>query len=509
MSDELIFSDNLSEITAAPQGEPWKILLVDDEPDVHKVTEIVLRNFTFENRPLKILNAYSGEEGKRLLSQHSDIAVALIDVVMESDDAGLNLVDYIRNYDKNSRIRLVLRTGQPGQAPEEQVIHRYDIHDYKDKTELTRTKLHTLLYSTLRSFRDICIIEQQRDSLKLVINAVTEVNESSTLKRFASAVLEQLVGLLHIRPNTLYCTIQPIGRSPSKLHVLAATGSMLPLMDEVDIQQIPDIPRNALLDAFASQSSLYCDNYFVGYYGATGDSSKLLYVELDHPLDADTKQLLEIYCSNVAATYHTLVLKEDVEATQRELIYMLGEAVEKRSKETGGHVKRVALISELLAKASGLSVYESNAIKLASPLHDLGKIAIPDSILNKKGTLDAHEWTIMKTHAELGEQMLQLSQKPLFSLASIIAGQHHEKWDGSGYPRGLKGDAIHVAGRITALADVFDALNNARCYKAAWPIEDTLNLIKQERGRHFDPTLVDLLFLHLDKILSICEEYPD
>lgn len=509
MSDELIFSDDPSEPTTFVQGTPWKILLVDDEPDVHKVTEIVLRNFSFENRPLKILNAFSGEEGKQLLAQHNDIAVALIDIVMESDDAGLNLVDYIRNHDKNSRIRLVLRTGQPGQAPEEQVIHQYDIHDYKDKTELTRTKLHTLMYSTLRSYRDICLIEQQRDSLKLVIHAVTEVNESGTLKRFASAVLEQLVGLLHIRPNTLYCTIQPMSGKAGKMHVLAATGEMSPFMDEIDIEQIPITPRQALLDAMASQSSIYCDNYFVGYYGATGGSSKLLYVELNHTLDSDTKQLLEIYCSNVAATYHTLVLKEDVEATQRELIYMLGEAVEKRSKETGGHVKRVALISELLARASGLSIHESTAIKLASPLHDLGKIAIPDNILNKRGTLDSHEWAIMKTHAELGEQMLQLSNKPLFNLASVIAGQHHEKWDGSGYPRGLKGNDIHIAGRITALADVFDALNNERCYKAAWPIEDTLNLIKQERGRHFDPTLVDLLFLHLEKILSICEDYPD
>lgn len=509
MSDELIFSDfDEIEVEQTPQ-EPWKILLVDDEPDVHKVTEIVLRNFSFESRPLEILNAYSGEEAKQILLANPDIAVSLVDVVMESDDAGLHLVEHIREDMNNSRIRLVLRTGQPGQAPEEEVIQKYDIHDYKDKTELTRTKLHTLLYSTLRSYRDICLIEQQRDSLKLVISAITEVNESNTLKRFASAVLEQMVGLLHIRPNTLYCTIQTLDNADGKLHVLAATGSMAPLMDEVDISSLPLTPRQAIMDAMATQGSIHTDNFYVGYWGAPGGSSKLLYVELAEDLDADTRQLLEVYCSNVASTYHTLVLKEDVEVTQRELIYMLGEAVEKRSKETGGHVKRVALISEVLARASGISDFDAKQIKLASPLHDLGKIAIPDNILNKPGKLDAHEWTIMQTHAELGAQMLKLSNKPLFNLASVIAGEHHEKWDGSGYPRGLKGEGIHIAGRITALADVFDALNNKRCYKDAWPLEDTLDLIREQKGKQFDPSLVDLLFLHLDKILEICKQYPD
>lgn len=509
MSDELVFNDVQTEDVPITTGEPWTVLVVDDEPDVHKVTEIVLRNFTFEGRPLHIIKALSGEEGIQKLSEHDNIAVALIDVVMESDHAGLHLVEYIRKDKKNNRIRIVLRTGQPGQAPEEEVIQRYDIHDYKDKTELTRTKLHTLLYSTLRSYRDICTIEQQRDSLRLVLNAITAVNESSTLKRFASAVLEQLIGLLHIRPNTLYCAVQTLEDMPGKLHILAATGNMTTLTDEIELDAIPEAPRQALTDALVTQSSIHTQNYYVGYYTAPAGSSKLLYVELTQELDHDARQLLEVYCANVAATYHTLVLKEDVEVTQRELIYMLGEAVEKRSKETGGHVKRVALISELLAKAAGLSNSEAKYIKLASPLHDLGKIAIPDNILNKPGKLDAHEWAIMQTHAELGEHMLQLSNKPLFNLAAIIAGQHHEKWDGSGYPRALKGTDIHIAGRITALADVFDALNNSRCYKPAWPLEQTLELIQNQKGKHFDPSLVDLLFLHLDKIQEICLEYPD
>ena len=141
---------------------PWHILVVDDEAGVHQVTEMVLREFKFDGRAIKITNAYSAKEGRQIMSTEDDIALAIVDVVMESDDAGLELVRHIREDLKNHYTRLVLRTGQPGQAPEEHVIINYDVDDYKDKTELTSNKLITLLYATLRSYRDICVIDQHR-----------------------------------------------------------------------------------------------------------------------------------------------------------------------------------------------------------------------------------------------------------------------------------------------------------------------------------------------------------
>ncbi len=198
-------------------------------------------------------------------------------------------------------------------------------------------------------------------------------------------------------------------------------------------------------------------------------------------------------------------LNEEIIDTQRELILTLGEICETRSHETGMHVVRVAEFSFRLAQLVGCD--DAELIKQASPMHDIGKVAIPDHILNKPGKLDPEEWEIMKTHSELGYNMLSVSQRPLLNMAAIIAHQHHEKWDGSGYPRKLKGEEIHIAGRITAIADVFDALSYERCYKAAWDLDRILDLLKEERGRHFDPHLIDLFFDNLDGFVEQHQQY--
>lgn len=198
-------------------------------------------------------------------------------------------------------------------------------------------------------------------------------------------------------------------------------------------------------------------------------------------------------------------LNQEIIDTQRELILTLGEICETRSHETGLHVVRVAEFSYLMATLAGCD--EAELIKNASPMHDLGKVAIPDHILNKPGKLDADEWEIMKTHSELGYQMLSVSHRPLLNMAAIIAHQHHEKWNGTGYPQGLAGDDIHIAGRITAIADVFDALSYERCYKPAWELEPILRLLKEQRGAHFDPQLIDLFFDNLDSFLEQHQRY--
>ena len=199
------------------------------------------------------------------------------------------------------------------------------------------------------------------------------------------------------------------------------------------------------------------------------------------------------------------LLNQEIITTQRELIFTVGEICETRSHETGLHVKRVAEYSFLLATLCGCQ--EAELIRQASPMHDIGKVAIPDHILNKPGKLDSDEWEIMKTHSSLGFEMLSVSQRPLLLMAATIAHEHHEKWNGEGYPRGLAGEAIDIAGRITAVADVFDALSSERCYKVGWDLDKILLYFDQERAKHFDPTLVDLLFEHLDQFIEIREEY--
>lgn len=209
------------------------------------------------------------------------------------------------------------------------------------------------------------------------------------------------------------------------------------------------------------------------------------------------------------AVRHDITDKKEIEEIQKEIIFTMGSIGESRSKETGNHVKRVAEYSKLIALKYGLHESEAEMLRQASPMHDIGKLGIPDSILKKPGRLSDEERVIMNTHSELGYNMLNNSSRPLLKTASIVAYEHHEKWDGSGYPQGLIGENIHIYGRITALADVFDALGSERVYKKAWSDEKIFELFKKEKGRHFDPKLVEIFFDNLDEFLKIRESFKD
>ena len=208
--------------------------------------------------------------------------------------------------------------------------------------------------------------------------------------------------------------------------------------------------------------------------------------------------------------YHEIEdLNEEIENTQKEVVFTMGTLGEFRSHETGLHVRRVALYSKILAKYYGLNAKETDLIFHAAPMHDIGKIAIADAILNKPGKLDADEFEIMKNHAKLGYEMINNSDRPLLMAASIIAHEHHEKWDGSGYPRGLRREEIHIYGRITALADVFDALGSKRVYKSAWSDEQIFSYLKEQSGKQFDPLLINIFFDNIDEILAVRSRLQD
>ncbi len=202
-------------------------------------------------------------------------------------------------------------------------------------------------------------------------------------------------------------------------------------------------------------------------------------------------------------------LTKEIEETQKEIVFTMGAIGESRSKETGNHVKRVAEYSRILALGIGMSKKEADLLKEASPMHDIGKVGIPDSILNKPGKLSPKEREIMDRHTILGYEMLKHSKRELLRAAATVAYEHHEKWDGSGYPRGLQGEEIHIYGRITAVADVFDALGSDRVYKKAWADEEIFALFQKERGRHFDPKLVDAFFEKIDAIYEVRRRFAD
>lgn len=196
--------------------------------------------------------------------------------------------------------------------------------------------------------------------------------------------------------------------------------------------------------------------------------------------------------------------------TEREIAYRLGRAAESRDQETGGHIRRMSRYTARLAELYGLPPAEVQLLLEAAPLHDLGKVGIPDAVLLKPGHLTAQELTVMRRHPELGGAMLDDSDEfPLLAAGRIIALQHHERYDGDGYPAGLTGDEIHIYGRLVAVADVFDALTSQRVYKPAFPLDEALDLMRQGKGSHFDPAIVDLLLANIDDFLAIRDEHVD
>ena len=226
------------------------------------------------------------------------------------------------------------------------------------------------------------------------------------------------------------------------------------------------------------------------------------------------KEQLELAVQERTAALNEAVAKltrsqQDLRNSQEETIYRLARAAEFRDDETGQHLQRMSRYCQLIARRIGLDEATCELLRIASPMHDVGKLGIPDRILLKPGRLTPDEFTIMKGHAEIGYRILVGSDAVPLKMAATIAHTHHEKWDGNGYPRGLKGEDIPLHGRIAAIADVFDALTSARPYKPAWSLEDALQLMRTNRGTHFDPTLVDVFFEALPEVLQIRERFVD
>jgi response regulator RpfG family c-di-GMP phosphodiesterase len=489
---------------------PWKVLIVDDEPEVHQVTRLVLANFSFSDRPLQLFSAYSSVEAESLLREHTDTAVVLLDVVMETEQAGLNLVRAIRGRLDNHFVRIVLRTGQPGQAPEHEVVATYDINDYKEKTELTAQKLSTTLYAALRAYRDMRTIEASRRGLELVIKASSEVFSHHHPQHFASVVLTKLGELIGVEGGALCCRIaHPNGILPEHFQVTAASGDFARYLSGNAEEKLPAHMVQSLHRAFSKKQHVFSDDHYVLHFSDSDASEALLYVGEAHQLDAHAHQLMRVFCSNVAIAYENLHLNQELFDSQLDMLYLLAGAAETRSRETANHVRRVGILAAMLGRLHGLDETTCELLNYAAPLHDIGKIGIPDAILNKPGPHTPEETKVMRTHAELGAKLLSGSRRPVFQLAAQIALTHHENFDGSGYPHALAGEDIPIAGRITALADVFDALGSQRCYKDPWPDDAIRAYITEQRGRKFDPALTDLLFDNWGEVVALRQDLPD
>jgi len=332
MTDDLVFSDEHPEPAVRRSALPWQVMVVDDEPAVHEVTKLVMSGFEMDGRPLQFTHCHSAQEARKVLAERSDIALILLDVVMETEHAGLDLARYIREELRNLNVRIVLRTGQPGQAPEEQVIRDYDINDYKEKTDLTRRKLITVFYAGLRAYRDLMRIEQARRGLRRSIEAISQVYESRDLRSFASAVLEQVNFLLDLNGEGLCASrmsAYTANTHNGHIKVLAATQAYAGLLVDEQVSNLPVQVQEAFQRAMQEKTSHYGQLHYAGYFRTKAGSESMIYMEFPEPASEAARELLEIFSSNVAITYDGLLLQEENERRQRATIATLGEALEK------------------------------------------------------------------------------------------------------------------------------------------------------------------------------------
>jgi response regulator RpfG family c-di-GMP phosphodiesterase len=513
-ADELLFAEE--EESGAPpqpsvQDAGWRVLIVDDEPAIHDITRLALRGIHFDGHGLTLLHAYSAREARTLLANESQIALILLDVVMEDEHAGLDLVRHIREKLGNTLVRIILRTGQPGQAPEREVIQNYDINDYKEKTELTADKLFTVVISALRAYRDLARIERNRQGLEKIVEASSHLFSQSSLERFFVGVLEQMLALINVESDALFALNLDLARkraasrSLEGLRVMAGTGSHASQLGAPVSTVLPGAILQQLETAQQDRCNVYEDDHSILYIR----DHSLIFIDGVAHIDEIQRTLLSIFCRNVSIAFENLLLDEEVLDTQKEIAFLLGTTAEFRCKQTGNHVRRVAEYSYLLAKLMGYPESEAELLRLAAPLHDLGKLGIPDNILLKSSGLSNAEFEVIKSHTTIGYEMLKASERPLMKTAAILAHEHQERWDGSGYPRGLKGEAIHPYGRLLSVVDVFDALISERHYKQAWPRERVIAYFEEQCGGHFDPVVTRHFLDHIDQFYALYAQHLD
>ena len=477
-----------------PSKGTYKVLIADDDPEVHTITKIVLRDFEFQERRLEFFHTYSGAETLQVMTDHPDMAMVFLDVVMEENNAGLKVVEAIRGTLNNQAVRIVLRTGQPGEAPEETVLRDYDINDYRLKTDITVSRLYTIMYTALRGYQDIKRLENHKMGLEKIIETSANIFKGDSYSAFLSSVLSELSRFYEPGTEMIYarevCGLVALEHN-DVLTIVAATGKYERHVG-VCLNAIDEISEPLkMLEKAVDATHINVSNqwYLVRNPGSNAVRNLIL---IEDPHRVFDVELIRLFLTNYSVALDNYILNNAIYETQREIIHMLGEVVEKHFDETSKHVNRMAEMMAAFAKEVGYTHIESEMIKVASTLHDVGKIGIPDAILKKPGKLTLEEFKVIQTHPKIGHKILSRSELEIIKMAAQIALYHHEKFDGSGYPEGLSGKAIPELARMLAILDVFDAMTHKRVYKDAASDEEALDYLRSQKGKHFDPELVEV-----------------
>ena len=489
----------------------WKILIADDEPAVHAATRLALGSVSFRGREIEFVSAYSGAEVMQCLRLHDDIAVVFLDVVMETDDAGLRVARQLRK-EGHHLPRIILRTGHPGYAPEREVIVDYDIHDYKEKTSLDFSKLFSCVISALRAYDDLLRIEQHKRGLLLVLESVSWFDLRS-LRRYLSRMLAELSVLADIDIVDVSLAARDLPRRVGDNGADA--------MFDLIVDGIADRSRAAQAAAHIAQTFALAmarsDEAGSSFYARFSDKEIVLHSPQPDAFSRADAVLLEMFLMKVAQSLDNLDTFREVIAERDGLVrgFSLLDCG-RECHHDDDELRQIQYFSRITAaKLQNRLEFQDEiddwfvfSIATACGLHDLGQFDLPHEIFEKPGPLTEDERHLIRSHVEKGLALLDarcggLHGTRLYPMLEAVIAQHHERYDGSGYPAGRKAAEISLAAGIVGLADTYVAMTSPRSYRAAISHDLTVAHLAANRGIAFDPRLVDAFLEALEDEASL------
>lgn len=512
--DDLIFADDHPD-SVAPPADPWVVLVVDDDEDVQRITRLVLKDFSFRGRGLSLRSAYSGAEARRLLDELPHVAVALVDVVMETDQAGLQLIEHIRKERGDTLMRVILRTGQAGVAPGKRVIIDYDVNDYAAKSELTAERLFASVVAALRSHEDLRALDASARGLERLVASAGELFEPRSVQALLARVLSLACALAGGAGDGFVCTAtRAVGGGDRLRSRMRFPLGRFAQFQETSLIDIDDGRVARLLDeVFEREASVYCDHFLALYLRAENRLEVVVYCEPPGSATPLDRHLLNLFVGQATQALNNVILFDRLSLNQQALVFSLADLASWRDPSAAEHARRIAALVEAIVEklradgvfgdALGADLIENLA--QASLLHDVGNASLDERILRKQGKLDEDERATMRRHTIAGHALLSDAAvveqgRSVLAIGAEIARHHHERFDGAGYPDGLREDAIPLSARIVAVADTFDAMISARPQRAALERMAAINWITEQSGAAFDPRVVNAFLRVVDRV---------
>lgn len=481
---------------------PWKILIADDDADVHEATRLALRGTRYGGRPLAFIDAYSAAETLEKLNENADTAIIFLDVVMEADDAGLSAAVKIREAGF-SMVRIIVRTGFPGYAPEREVIVNYDIHDYKEKSELTVQKLFTTTVSALRAYADLVALENNRRSLMSVLESVSWFDFNAS-KRYIAGMLATFSNLAGLDADQVVMVSRALNFGGTSSRVIATLGDW-PMLEMSGCEELPP-PVAELVLASLMQGEARGDSQGETLYANAHEIELVIYASgKDAFFNAD-KVLLDVFMHSVCQALSNQLTFENMLNERNALFHGIALKGEQWDSDADVNLHRMMALATATAQRLQITLVFANEINdrfvrdigVAASVHDMGNQALPLPLLHKQTVLNEEERSVMQTHVAQGLSLFNQCVAGARNVASVVMAQqviasHHEHFDGGGYPAGLRGDEIPLAARIVSVVDSFTALTSQRPHRPALSLEDACKLIDAGSGSQFDPRVVQAL----------------